>query len=167
MKKVFIKAIALVILAALSLSLASCGMKEYSRLGISFKIPSGYEEKAISGAKMAFGDDESFIVFNKYTAGELSAIGLGLGVREYTERFLEQTKIGVDDPTYNASETRAEFSYVVKDPDNDSTYYYYYVLILKGDNCIWAVQMACYADLIYKYEDKFVDWAEDIDPTAE
>ncbi len=161
MKKAFLRPLALIILiAVLAVSLSSCGLVGYSRLGISFEIPRSFEEKAVAGAKMAFGDDKSFIVFNKYTETELSAIGISeLDVKAYTEYFLEKSELGVEEVGYDTAGTRAAFSYVVGDPEVENLYYYYSVTILKGTGCIWAVQMACYADLMYEYMPEFDKWA--------
>ena len=155
--------LALLLTCVLILSLASCGMKSYSRLGLSFEIPAGYEEKAIAHVDMAYGDDTSFIVFNKYTSSELSLIGVSAtDVKAYTEYFLEKSEIGVEDVTYSSDGARATFEYVVGDPENTDVYYYYSVLILRGADCIWAVQMACYADLMYDYASEFETWARNI-----
>jgi len=151
-------ALALILLAACLLSLASCTEREYSRLGISFKIPSSFKEKAVAGAKMAFGDDEAFIVFNKFDKAMLGGLGLSPDdVKGYTDYFLEKSEL-LCEPVYNASLTGASFSYVVEDPEDLQTYYYYYVVILKGTDCIWAVQMACYDALAYEYIPKFKSW---------
>ena len=161
MKNACLRGIALIaLIAVLAMALASCGTSSYSRLGISFEIPSRFEEKAVAGAKMAFGDDESFIVFNKYTETELASIGVeNLDVKEYTEYFLEKSQIGVEDVVYDTSGLRAAFTYVVSDPEVKDVYYFYSVVILKGTGCIWAVQMACYADLMYEYMPEFEKWA--------
>ena len=163
MKKTAIRVLALVILSALMLlSLASCGSVKYSKLGISFEIPRRFEPRALAGASFAYGDDESFIVFTRRTRSELQAGGLSeLDVAEFTDRFL--TDNGMKDAIeVDYSTDRAEFGYVVTDPDNEEVYYYYYTIVLKGSDCIWIVQMACYEALADKYVPEFYKWAESI-----
>lgn len=163
MKKTAIRVLALVILSALMLlSLASCGSVKYSKLGISFEIPRRFEQRALAGASFAYGDDESFIVFTRRTRSELQAGGLSeLDVAEFTDRFL--TDNGMKDAIeVDYSTDRAEFGYVVTDPDNEEVYYYYYTIVLKGSDCIWIVQMACYEALTDKYVPEFYKWAESI-----
>ena len=164
MKKTAVKFVILVLtLALLSVALTSCGMAQYSRLGISFEIPSNFEERANAGALMAFGNDEAFIVFNKYTAAELSLAGLTLDVPSFTENFLEKTELSDSvEPTYNAAGDRAVFDYIVEDPEVLDTYYYYYAVIIKGTDCIFAVQMACYAPLVSEYQPEFEKWAKSL-----
>ena len=165
MKKTALKFVILVLSAALlCTALSSCGMSRYSRLGISFEIPASFEERANADALMAFGSDEAFIVFNKYTLSELAVAGLSsLDVRAFTENFLEKSELSDSvSPTYNASGDRAEFDYIVEDPEVPTTYYYYYAVIINGADCIWAVQMACYAPLAAEYEPKFEKWAESL-----
>ena len=164
MKNTAIKFIILTLTLALLLAaLTSCGVTQYSRLGISFEIPSDFEERANAGALMAFGNDEAFIVFNKYTTAELALAGLTLDVAAFTENFLEKTELSSSvEPTYNATGDRAVFDYIVEDPEVLDTYYYYYAVILKGTDCIFAVQMACYAPIAAEYEPKFEKWAKSL-----
>ena len=164
MKNTAVKFTALALMLALLLAaLTSCGMAQYSRLGISFELPRDFEERANAGALMAFGNDEAFIVFNKYTAAELSLAGLTLDVSSFTENFLEKTELSSSvEPTYNATGDRAEFDYIVEDPEVLDVYYYYYAVIIKGTGCIWAVQMACYAPLIDEYQPEFEKWAKSL-----
>ncbi len=164
MKRTAIKFVTLILTAALlSAVLSSCGMAQYSRLGISFEIPRNFEERANASALMAFGSDEAFIVFNKYIQSDLALAGLDLDVQSFTENFLEKSELSeAVEPTYNASGSRAEFDYIVEDPEVTETYYYYYAVILKGSDCIWAVQMACYAPLAAEYEPEFEKWASSL-----
>ena len=162
MKITLAKLLTLTLTLVLILSmLTSCGMKSYSRLGISFELPADFEERAVAGALMAFGNDEAFVVFNKYTLGDLSKLGLStLDVQNYTEKLLETTEL-VDtvEPTYSATGQRAVFSYVVQDPEVTDLYYYYYTTVIQGTGCIWTIQMACYDVISYEYEADFVKWA--------
>ena len=165
MKKVLTKLLILAVSIILPISmLASCGMQSYSRLGISFEIPSKYEERAVAGALMAFGDEESFIVFNKYSLADLSKLGLStLDVQNYTEKILESTEITESvEPSYSASGKRADFSYIVQDPETTDLYYYYYTVVMQGSGSIWVVQMACYEPLAYEYGTKFAKWASSL-----
>lgn len=162
MKRTVSKFITVILAVALLVSaLSSCGTRRYSRLGISFEIPKSFEERATAGALMAFGDDESFIVFNKYTMAELALSGLSsLDVQNYTEHFIEVSELSDSvNPVYSAAGDRAEFDYIVQDPEVLTTYYYYYAVIMNGKNCIWAVQMACYAELSAEYRPEFEKWA--------
>ena len=165
MKRTSFKLVTLVLTVALmGALLVSCGTSRYSRLGISFEIPRNFEERANPDALMAFGSDEAFIVFNKYTAADLALAGLSeLDVQGFTENFLEKSELSETvEPTYNATGDRAEFDYIVEDPEVPETYYYYYAVILEGADCIWAVQMACYAPLAAEYEPKFEKWASSL-----
>ena len=158
------KRISLMLLAVLLLiSLAACGNTRYSKLGISFEIPSRLEPRAVAGAVFAYGDGESFIVFTRRTRAELSANGLSeINVSEFTDRFL--TESGMKDSIdVSYSTDRAEFSYVVEDPEEADLYYYYYTVIMKGNDCIWIVQMSTYDALADKYTPDFKKWAASIE----
>jgi hypothetical protein len=164
MRKIPIRALALMILTAiLLLTLTSCGSVKYSRLGISFEIPRRFEPRALAGATFAYGDDEAFIVFTRRTQSELLAGGLSeLNVAEFTDRFLSDN--GMKDAVeVDYSTDRAEFGYVVADPDNEAVYYYYYTVVFKGKDCIWIAQMACYEALADKYIPEFDKWAGSIE----
>ena len=165
MKRTVFKFVILILCTALlCAALTSCGMVQYSRLGISFELPRDFEERANAGALMAFGSDEAFIVFNKYTLTELAVAGLSsLDIQAFTENFLEKSELSETvAPAYSASGDRAEFDYIVEDPEVPTTYYYYYAVIINGADCIWAVQMACYAPLAAEYESEFEKWAESL-----
>ena len=158
------KRISLLLIVLLLLpSLAACGNTGYTKLGISFEIPSRFEPRAVAGASFAYGDDESFIVFTRRTRAELSANGLSeLNVAEFTDRFL--TESGMKDSIeVEYSTDRAEFSYVVEDPEEEDLYYYYYTVVLKGNDCIWIVQMSTYDALADKYIPEFNTWAASIE----
>ena len=147
----------------LAFSCIACGTKSYSKSGISFDIPSRFEPRAVVGADFAYGDDESFIVFNKRTRSQLMANGLSeLNVTEFTDRFLTESGMKDAIEVYYSTD-RAEFGYVVEDPDVAELYYYYYTVILKGNDCIWIVQMACYEALADKYVYEFDKWAASIE----
>ena len=165
MKRTVFKFVILVLCTALlCAALTSCGMVQYSRLGISFELPRDFEERANAGALMAFGSDEAFIVFNKYTLTELAVAGLSsLDIQAFTENFLEKSELSETvAPAYSASGDRAELDYIVEDPEVPTTYYYYYAVIINGADCIWAVQMACYAELSTKYAPQFEKWAQSL-----
>ena len=153
----------LILTLLLALSFTACGTAKYSKLGISFEIPKHFEPRAVSGAVFAYGDDESFIVFTRRTSAELSANGLSvLDVAEFTDRFL--TESGMKDAVeVSYSTDRAEFSYVVEDPEVADLYYYYYTIVLKGKDCIWIVQMSCYEAIADRYYAEFDKWAASIE----
>lgn len=152
----------LILILIFSLALASCGTTVYDKPGITFEIPSRFEQRAIERALYAYGDDESFIVFNKRTRGELLADGLSeLDVAEFADRFLAEA--GMKDTVQVVGDAdRVEFSYIVADPDNADVYFYYYTLVLRGSDCIWIVQMSCYEPLTDKYVPEFEKWASSI-----
>ena len=156
------KILSLILTLLLALSLTACGTAKYSKLGISFEIPKSFEPRAVAGALFAYGDDESFIVFTRRTASELSSLGIsGLDVPAFTDRFL--TDSGMKDVVeVEYSTNRAEFDYVVEDPDSENLYYYYETIVLKGKDCIWIVQMACYEALANEYYSEFDKWAASI-----
>lgn len=158
LKSILMSSLALLLL----FSLSACGSVKYSKLGISFEIPKRFEPRAIAGAAFAYGDDESFIVFTRRTRSELLAGGLSeINVSEFTDRFL--TENGMKDAVeVNYTTDRAEFGYVVADPENNDVYYYYYTVVMKGDDCIWIVQMACYEALADKYAPEFDEWVASI-----
>ena len=159
LKRVFLLTLTLLLLVSLS----SCGSTKYTKLGISFEIPKRFEPRAVTGALFAYGDDESFIVFTRRTRNELLAGGLSeINVSEFTDRFL--TESGMKDAVEVEYMTdRAEFSYVVEDPEVTDLYYYYYTVVLKGDECIWIVQMSCYEAIADKYYSEFDKWAASIE----
>ena len=163
MKRIFKRALVLALTFLLMLSFASCGSAKYTKLGISFEIPKRFEPRAVTGGTFAYGDDESFIVFTRRTRNELAAGGLlEINVSEFTDRFL--TESGMKDAVEVEYMTdRAEFSYVVEDPEVADLYYYYYTIVLKGDECIWIVQMSCYEAIADKYYSKFDKWAASIE----
>lgn len=159
LKSILVSSLAFLLL----LSLTACGTAKYSKLGISFEIPSRFEPRAIAGAAFAYGDDEAFIVFTRRTRSEILANGLSeLNVSEFTDRFL--TSSGMKDAVeVNYTTDRAEFGYVVADPENNDVYYYYYTVVMKGNDCIWIVQMACYEALADKYASEFDKWVASIE----
>ena len=162
MKSTAKKLLSLILTLLLVLSFTACGTTNYSKLGISFELPKSFEPRAVAGAVFAYGDDESFIVFTRRTATELSSLGIsGLDVPAFTDRFL--TDSGMKDAVeVEYSTDRAEFDYVVEDPDSENLYYYYETIVFKGKDCIWIVQMACYESLADKYYSKFDKWAASI-----
>ena len=153
---------ALLVTVIALLSLSACGTTVYSKPGISFEIPSRFEPRAIAGAAFAYGDDESFIVFTKRTKSELAMNGLSeLDVPGFTEYFLETSEMK-DSVEVNYGVGSAEFSYIVGDPENEEVYYYYYTVIMRGTDCIWIAQMACYEPLASEYIPEFSKWAASI-----
>lgn len=152
----------LILILISGLALVSCGTTVYDKPGITFEIPSRFEQQAIDKALYAYGDDESFIVFNKRTRAELLADGLSvLDVAEFADRIL--TEAGMKDTVQVVGDAdRVEFSYIVADSDNADVYFYYYTLVLRGSDCIWIVQMSCYEPLTDKYVSEFEKWASSI-----
>jgi len=78
-----------------------------------------------------------------------------------TDRFLTENEMK------NAVEVkhfadRAEFDYVVGDPDNEEVFYYYYTIVMKGKDCIWIIQMGCYEAVAPEYASEFDKWAASI-----
>ena len=160
MKKSF--SIILILTLIFCLALTSCGTTLYEKPGITFELPSRFEQRSIEKALYAYGDDESFVVFNKRTRSELQANGLSvLDAAEFAARFLTQNEMS-DAVQVTGNADRAEFSYVVADPDNSEVYYYYYTLVLSGTDCLWIVQMACYEPLTAEYLPEFDKWARSI-----
>lgn len=152
----------LILTLILAFSLTACGTASYSKAGIYFEIPKSFEPRAVVGADFAYGSDEAFIVFNKRTRSELQADGLSeLDVAEFTDRFLTENEMK-DAVEVQHFTDRVEFSYVVGDPDNEEVFYYYYTIVMKGTDCIWIIQMACYEAVAYEYAPEFDKWAASI-----
>jgi len=146
----------------LAFSLTACGTVTYTRAGISFEIPKSFEPRAVVGADFAYGGDEAFIIFNKRTRNELQAGGLSeLDVAEFTDRFLTENEMK-DAVEVKHFADRAEFDYVVGDPDNEEVFYYYYTIVMKGKDCIWIIQMGCYEAVAPEYASEFDKWAASI-----
>ena len=160
MKKTYFLFLILILISGFAL--ASCGTTVYEKPGITFELPSRFEQQAIDKALYAYGDDESFVVFNKRTRAELLADGLSvLDVVEFADRILAEA--GMQDTAQVVGDAdRVEFSYIVADPDNADVYFYYYTLVLRGSDCIWIVQMSCYEPLTDKYVSEFEKWASSI-----
>jgi hypothetical protein len=153
---------ALLVAVILALTLASCGTTVYKKQGITFELPSSFEQRAIENALYAYGDDESFIVFTKRTKSELAMNGLSeLDVPGFTEYFLETSEMK-DSVEVNYGVGSAEFRYIVGDPENEEVYSYYYTVIMRGTDCIWIAQMACYEPLASEYIPEFSKWAASI-----
>ena len=162
MKRTLTRALILTLTLGLLLTLAACGSTKYTKLGVSFEIPSRLEPRAVAGAAFAYGDEESFIVFTRKTKSELEASGLSsLDVAEFTDRFLTESAMK-DAVEVEYSTGRAEFGYVVEDPDNMDLYYYYHTVVMKGSDCIWIIQMSTYEALADKYIPEFEKWAASI-----
>lgn len=152
----------LILTLILAFSLTACGTAAYSKAGISFEIPKSFEPRAVVGADFAYGSDEAFIVFNKRTRSELEAGGLSeLDVAEFTDRFLTENEMK-DAVEVKQYADRVEFDYVVGDPENEEVFYYYYTIVMRGTDCIWIIQMACYEALAPEYAPEFDKWAASI-----
>ena len=162
MKRILKIILILTLTLGLLLTLTACGSTKYTKLGVTFEIPSRLEPRAVAGAAFAYGDDESFIVFTRRTKSELLASGLSeLDVAEFTDRFLAESAMK-DAVDVEYSTGRAEFSYVVEDPDNMELYYYYHTVVMKGADSIWIIQMSTYEALADKYIPKIEKWAASI-----
>ena len=161
MKRFFPMLLALILIVALAL--ASCGTTRYEKQGISFELPSRFEQRAIANALYAYGDDESYIVFNKHTKSALALQGIStLDVADFVDHAL--TKNGMKDSVQVEYDVdRAEFSYIAADADAEGVLYYCRSLVIKGTDCIWMIQMFCYASLSSDYIPEFEKWAASIE----
>ena len=99
------------------ITLTSCGTTRYEKQGISFELPSRFEQRAIENALYAYGDDESYIVFNKHTKSALALQGIStLDVAEFVDHAL--TENGMNEAVeVEYGVDRAEFSYIAADAD--------------------------------------------------
>ncbi len=160
MKRFFPMLLALILIVALAL--ASCGTTRYEKQGISFELPSRFEQRAIANALYAYGDDESYIVFNKHTKSALALQGIStLDVADFVDHAL--TKNGMKDSVQVEYDVdRAEFSYIAADAEAEGVLYYCYSLVIRGTDCIWMIQMFCYASLSSEYVPEFEKWAASI-----
>ena len=160
MKRFFPMLLALILIVALAL--ASCSTTRYEKQGISFELPSRFEQRAIANALYAYGDDESYIVFNKHTKSALALQGIStLDVAEFVDHAL--TKNGMKDSVQVEYDVdRAEFSYIAADVEAEGVLYYCYSLVIRGTDCIWMIQMFCYASLSSEYVPEFEKWAASI-----
>ena len=160
MKRFFPMLLALILIVALAL--VSCGTTRYEKQGISFELPSRFEQRAIANALYAYGDDESYIVFNKHTKSALALQGIStLDVAEFVDHAL--TKNGMKDSVQVEYDVdRAEFSYIAADAEAEGVLYYCYSLVIRGTDCIWMIQMFCYASLSSEYVPEFEKWAASI-----
>ena len=146
----------------LTLALASCGTTVYKKQGITFELPSSFEQRAIENALYAYGDDESYIVFNKHTRSALATQGITtLDVAEFVEHALDKNGM-TDAVEVEYDVDRAVFSYIAADSEVQDVLYYCYSLVIKGSDCIWMIQMFCYATLSSDYIPEFEKWAASI-----
>ena len=146
----------------LTLALVSCGTTVYKKQGITFELPSSFEQRAIENALYAYGDDESYIVFNKHTRSALATQGITtLDVAEFVEHALDKNGM-TDAVDVEHGVDRAEFSYIAADSEAENVLYYCYSLAIKGSDCIWMIQMFCYASLAADYIPEFEKWAASI-----
>ena len=154
--------ILLVLTLICCLALASCGTARYEKPGISFELPSRFEQREIENALYAYGDDESYIVFNKHTKSALATQGIStLDVAEFVDHAL--TENGMKDSVQVEYDVdRAEFSYIAADSDAEDVLYYCQSIVIKGSNCIWMVQMFCYYSLASEYAPEFEKWGASI-----
>ena len=152
----------LVFALILCIALTSCGTTVYKKQGITFELPSSFEQRAIENALYAYGDDESYIVFNKHTKSALATQGITtLDVAEFVEHALDKNgMIDAVDVEYGVD--RAVFSYIAADSEAENVLYYCYSLVIKGSDCIWMIQMFCYATLAADYIPEFEKWAASI-----
>lgn len=152
----------LVFTLILCIALTSCGTTVYKKQGITFELPSSFEQRAIENALYAYGDDESYIVFNKHTKSALATQGITtLDVAEFVEHALDKNgMIDAVDVEYGVD--RAVFSYIAADSEAENVLYYCYSLVIKGSDCIWMIQMFCYATLAADYIPEFEKWAASI-----
>ena len=152
----------LVFALILCIALTSCGTTVYKKQGITFELPSSFEQRAIENALYAYGDDESYIVFNKHTKSALATQGITtLDVAEFVEHALDKNGMtDAVDVEYDVD--RAVFSYIAADSEAENVLYYCYSLAIKGSDCIWMIQMFCYATLSSDYIPEFEKWAASI-----
>ena len=145
------------------ITLTSCGTTRYEKQGITFEIPSRFEQRAIPNALYAYGDEESYIVFNKHTKSALSTQGITtLDVDEFVYYALDRNGM-TDAVEVEYGVDRAEFSYIAADSAAENVLYYCYSLVIKGTDCIWMIQMFCYATLADDYIPEFEKWAASIE----
>ena len=155
--------IILIFTLILSIALTSCGTTVYKKQGITFELPSSFELRAIPNALYAYGNDESYIVFNKHTKSALSAQGITtLDVAEFVDYALDRNGM-TDAVEVEYGVDRAEFSYMAADSEAENVLYYCYSLVIKGTDCIWMIQMFCYAGLTADYVPEFEKWAASIE----
>ena len=152
----------LILTLVVCLALVSCGTTRYEKPGISFELPSRFEQRTINNALYAYGDDESYVVFNKHTKSALAAQGISsLDVAEFVNHAL--TANGMQDSVeVEYGVDRAEFSYIAADADAQDVLYYCNSLVIKGSDCIWMVQMFCYYSLVSEYAPEFEKWGASI-----
>ena len=144
------------------ITLTSCGTTRYEKQGITFAIPSRFEQCAIPNTLYAYGDEESYIVFNKHTKSALSTQGIAtLDVDEFVDYALDRNGM-TDAVEVEYGVDRAEFSYIAADSAAENVLYYCYSLVIKGTDCIWMIQMFCYATLADDYIPEFEKWAASI-----
>ena len=170
MKKIFNSMIALV--ALLAMLLTSCsdggqvdadGMKNYSRGGMSFKLPAEYKELSVNYATFSYYLDgvEFFVnIFDKQQMEEELEIDPDISVYNYAYKFIYVWNGCNCDFDYDEENDVVTFGvfYPEEVSDESETREYYQYYITRTDELLYIVTMCCDAELYDTYKPVFDEW---------
>ncbi len=171
MKKIIGMVLVMALALSLVFSLSSCGggMKQYTELGLNFKLPKDFRKFTVQGADLHYSTPDVTFEVQYMPKSEFEDVEMGyyisfdMSVKEYTEFLI--TENGWTDSTkteqYVYDETRDAASfYVFWTPDiEEFPYTYYYFTIMKSSYAFYAIMFSCEEEKYPEYNEKFIAWS--------
>ena len=163
------KLLALLILLALSFSLASCGEDEYGHdahlhphyeLGLYYSLPDDFEQRNLSYGDLVYTNGDAYFIINYYdetTLTEDMLLHPDITPKEFAETFtlFYSTNFDKEIPyNYDPETDTATYSYVHEYDDGTESEYYTY-MVFRNPQLVYQITLSCYEKDIEKYETLF------------
>ena len=154
-------------------TLASCDnghYKNYSELGLSFRLPKEFRKLNTGTADIHYSTPDVKFEVQYMPKTDFEDIEMGyyisfnMTVKEYTEFLINEN--GWADPekneqyTYDEARNATEFSFFWSPDPDDIPYSYYRITIMKNETAFYVVMFLCDEDKYSEYNDMIEDLSE-------
>ena len=173
MKKIISVILILASILAAVVALSSCTDKNgnnYSEIGLSFYLPTGFEKMSIQNYSHAYRNGEAEFLINAMSYEQLESNETTSGeykdswptdLYSYVRRFAIENNISLSKYTFDHDKQRGEIKYVYEyegeDADIESDYCHY--VFLDNGEAIYFITYTCKVSYMEKYQPLFDEWS--------
>lgn len=171
MKRIIGLVLTVALAISLAFSLSSCGdgMKDYTELGLNFKLPEDFRKFTVQGASLHYSTPDVTFEVQYMPKTDFDDVELGyyinfdMTVQEYADFLIKENgwtdSEKTEQYTYDESRNAASF-YIFWTPDiEEFPYSYYHFTILKNSYAFYVVMFSCEEEKYPEYKDKIAAWS--------
>lgn len=171
MKKIIGLILSFALVLSLALTLTSCGdgMKEYTELGLNFKLPKDFRKLTVQGADLHYSTPDASFELQYMPKSEFEDAEMGyyisfdMTVKEYAEFLINENGWADSEKTeqyvYDEARDAASFYFFWTPDIEEFPYSYYYFTIMKSSYAFYVVMFSCEEEKYPEYSEKFVAWS--------